>query len=745
MDSLFSRLDATDGAAGKAGGPIVPVVLPVALDQTYDYRAPAGCEPPAPGSFVMVPFGKQSRIGIVWHQPVGDAAPVKPEKIKTLDAVLDVPPLPLLSMQFAEWVARYTLAPLGMVARMMMSAPAAFEPAKPRMGVAFVPTAPLPPRLTPERAKAIDVARDGSIRSKAALAEAAQCTAGVVNGLVAAGVLAEVAIPERRLPQPNPSHGVTTFTEAQEVAVLGMRQAVEADAFSVTLLDGVTGSGKTEVYFEAVARALEAGRQALILLPEIALTSQFMSRFEKRFGSPPAEWHSALSPGDRGRIWKGVATGEARVVVGARSALFLPFQNLGLTIVDEEHDPGFKQDDRVHYQGRDMAVVRGSLGKHPVILSSATPSIETHVNARTGRYRHIVLPGRFSGVEMPDVTAIDLRVSPPEQGRWLAPPLVEAVAETLAKGQQALLFLNRRGYAPLTLCRACGERIQCPQCTAWLVEHRFRKRLNCHLCGFSLPIPEKCPKCEAPGGLIACGPGVERVAEEVRERFPEAKLEILSSDLVPGLTEMREVIRRIEVGEANIIIGTQIVAKGHNFPDLSLVGIVDGDLGLAQGADPRAGERTFQLLHQVTGRAGRAAIRGRGLVQTHAPGHPVMAAIISGDREAFLEHEIRIRQLGQLPPFGRLAALVISARDKAVAERAAREIARCAPPAERIEVLGPAEAPISVIRGRHRWRLLVRAPRELDIQGYLRAWAADLPKLPADVRVMLDIDPYSFL
>lgn len=745
LDSLFSLTDATDGAVERPPGAVVPVLLPVALDQTYDYRCLEGGEAPPAGSFVMVPFGKQSRIGIVWHRPAGDGPPANPEKIKTLDAVLDVPPLPQLSMVFAEWVARYTLAPLGMVARMMMSAPAAFEPVKPRMGVAFVSDAPMPARMTPERAKALEVARDGAIRSKSALAEAAQCTAGVVNGLVAAGLLAEVAIPEKRLARPEAGHAVTTFTDAQEIAVHGLRQAVDGGVFSVTLLDGVTGSGKTEVYFEAVARTLEAGRQVLIMLPEIALTSQFMGRFERRFGSPPVEWHSALSPADRGRIWKGVATGEARVVVGARSALFLPYIDLGLVVVDEEHDPGFKQDDRVHYQARDMAVVRGSLGKHPVILASATPSIESHVNARNGRYRHIVLPGRFTGVEMPDVSAIDLRSNPPEQGRWLAPPLVEAVGETLAKGQQTLLFLNRRGYAPLTLCRKCGERIQCPQCTAWLVEHRFRKRLDCHHCGFSLPIPEKCPKCEAPGSLVACGPGVERVAEEVRERFPGAKIEILSSDLVPGLAEMRDMIRRIEAGEANIIIGTQIVAKGHNFPDLSLVGIVDGDLGLAQGADPRAGERTFQLLHQVTGRAGRASIRGRGLVQTHSPGHPVMAAILSGDREAFLEHEIRIRQIGLLPPYGRLAALIISARDKGMAERAARDIARRAPLSERIEVLGPAEAPISVIRGRHRWRLLVKAPRELDIQSYLRAWAADLPKLASDVRVSLDIDPYSFL
>jgi primosomal protein N' (replication factor Y) len=724
---------------------LVPVLLPVALDQTYDYLAPEG-EHIAPGAFVLVPFGPQTRIGVVWDKPVGEPAkPVSPKKLKTVAAVLDAPPLPELSLRFAEWLARYSLAPLGMAVRLMMGAQSVFEPAKSRFGVRLVAGAPQPPRLTPARARALEVAADGQIRTKAALAAEAGCSTGVIDGLVAAGTLVEVAVPEKRFPRPDPAAHATTLSDDQFVAVHALRSAVDAAAFSVTLLDGVTGSGKTEVYYEAVARALEAGRQALVMLPEIALTSQFMSRFAGRFGCAPVEWHSALSAPERGRVWRAVAMGEARVVVGARSALFLPFAELGLVVVDEEHDAGFKQDDRVHYQARDMAVVRGSLGRFPVVLASATPSIESHVNARTGRYRHVVLPGRFSGVELPEVAAIDLRKAPPEKGRWLSPELVTAVGETLARGQQSLLFLNRRGYAPLTLCRTCGHRIECPQCTAWLVEHRFRRQLTCHHCGFSLPLPEKCANCGAEGALVACGPGVERVAEEVAVLFPDARLALLSSDLVPGLTEMRAIIGEIETGEIDIIIGTQIVAKGHHFPDLSLVGIVDGDLGLAQGADPRAGERTFQLLHQVTGRAGRAFARGRGLIQTHLPEHPVMQAIISGDREAFLAREVEIRQRGLLPPYGRLAALVVSARDKELAERVAREVRARAPEASRIEVLGPAEAPIAVIRGRHRWRLLVKAPRDVDVQAYLRAWLGALPPLKGDLRLSVDIDPYSFL
>jgi primosomal protein N' (replication factor Y) len=743
LESLLAKLD--EGQLVNAGKrPRVPVLMPVALDQTYDYLLPEDIEA-IPGSFVLVPFGPQSRIGIVWDTAVGGGGkPVPEKKLKAITAGLpEVPPLPAISLRFAEWVARYTLSQLGMVARMMMGSSAVFEPVKPRFGVSANEGAADPPRLTPARKRALEIAADGQIRAKNVLATEAGCTTGVINGLIEAGSLVEVAIPEKRFGRPDPAHTTVDFADAQARAVHAMRAAADG-AFSVTLLDGVTGSGKTAVYFEAVARTLEQGRQALIMLPEIALTSQFMDRFTARFGCVPVEWHSALSSPERARAWRAAATGEARVVVGARSALFLPFNELGLIIVDEEHDGGFKQEDRVHYQARDMAVVRANLGKFPVILSSATPSIESHVNARTGRYRSVILPGRYSGVELPDVVTIDMRKEPPEKGKWLAPTLATAITETLGNKQQALLYLNRRGYAPLTLCRSCGHRFDCPQCTAWLVEHRYRNRLNCHHCGFSLHLPEKCPKCAEPESLVACGPGVERIAEEVRERFPEARLALLSSDLVPSLTEMREIIKTIEAGEADIIIGTQMVAKGHHFPQLATVGIVDGDLGLGT-ADPRAAERTFQLLHQVTGRAGRMLTMGRGFVQTYMPEHPVMQAIITGDRDAFLENEIRQRQAGLLPPYGRLAALIVSARDKELAELFARDVARHAPPAERIEVLGPAEAPLAIIRGRARWRLLVKAPREIDLQAYLRAWLESLPKPPSDLRLTVDIDPYNFL
>ena len=743
MSNLLDLADNICGAPSDSKEGRIPVVLPVALEQSYDYL-PGDVGQVKPGTFVMVPLGPQVRLGVVWDCPVGPQKTVQAAKLKPLAGQLDVPRLPTVSMRFAEWIAKYTLSPLGMVVRMMMGAQSAFEPEKPRFGVQIVPEAPLPPRMTPARNKVMEISADGQVRAKAELARAAGCTSGVIDGLVKAGALVDVAIPERTYRRPDPTYNLVNFSDDQQRAVHTLRAAVEAQNFSATLLDGVTGSGKTEVYYEAVAAALAKGRQVLIILPEIALTSQFMRRFEARFGCPPVEWHSALGAAERGRIWKAVATARAQCVVGARSGLFLPYCDLGLIVVDEEHDGGFKQDDRVNYQARDMSVVRASLGKFPVVLASATPSIESHVNARTGRYRHVVLPGRFSGVELPEIRAIDLRSHPPERGRWLSPVLVDALKSTLEAGRQSLLFLNRRGYAPLTLCQACGHRIECPQCSAWLVEHRFRKRLNCHHCGFSLPIPKKCQKCGKDDGMVACGPGVERILEEVNERFSNARTVLLSSDLIPTLTEMREAIGKIEEGEADIIIGTQIVAKGHHFPDLATVGIVDGDLGLGQ-SDPRAGERSFQLMHQVTGRAGRAMQRGRGFVQTYLPEHPVMQAIVTGDRDSFVEREIQQRQAGLLPPYGRLAALIISARDKQLAEHVARSVAQAAPRAEKIMVLGPAEAPLAIVRGRHRWRLLVKAPREIDIQSYLRAWLNQIPAIKGDIRLNIDIDPYNFM
>jgi primosomal protein N' (replication factor Y) len=563
--------------------------------------------------------------------------------------------------------------------------------------------------------------------------------------LKAQGVFEQVMIPPRPVvAAADPAFRLPALSDDQRRAAGMLREPVEAGGFAVTLLDGVTGSGKTEVYFEAVAAALEKGHQVLILLPEIALTHAFLERFQDRFGAKPAEWHSDLPPRMRERVWRQVAEGTARVVAGARSALFLPFQQLGLIVVDEEHDPAYKQEDRVFYNARDMAVVRGHIGGFPVVLSSATPSVESRVNAEQGRYRHAMLPARFAEAALPDLKAIDLRRSPPARGGFLSPVLLDEVGRTLEKSEQSLLFLNRRGYAPLTLCRVCGHRFGCPVCSAWLVEHRFRGQLVCHHCGHTEKRPEACPECGTFDHLVACGPGVERIAEEVVAAFPEARTIVLSSDIVGGVRRLRLELEAIANGDADIVIGTQLVAKGHNFPNMTLVGVVDADLGLANG-DPRAAERTFQLLSQVTGRAGRTGRKSHGLLQTYQPDHPVMQAIVSGDAERFYQREIAERERAGLPPFGRLAGVIVSAATRAEAEGHARALRRAAPQDAAIMVLGPAEAPLALVAGRHRFRLLIQGERRTDMQAFIRAMLTDGPRPRGSVRVQVDIDPQSFL
>jgi primosomal protein N' (replication factor Y) (superfamily II helicase) len=719
---------------------IVDVLIPVALDHAYSYRVPEDLEL-APGDLVRVPLGTREYTGVVWTD---DATPNPrlDNRLKDVAAKLEIPPLLPELRKFVDWVSGYTLSPRGMVARMALRMGEHLGPERLRVGVRLA--GPPPARMTAARGRVLHLLSDGLARGKSEAAHEAGVSIGVIDGLIDEGtleVLELAAVPVASAP--DPTFAVPDFTPAQAEAAAALRNGVR-DGFSVTLLDGVTGSGKTEVYFEAVAQAVECGLQSLILMPEIALTGQFLDRFAARFGVRPTEWHSELNPRQRSRTWHAVAAGEVSVVAGARSALFLPYARLGLIVVDEEHDAAYKQEDGVHYHARDMAVVRGHVAKIPVVLASATPSVETEVNAQRGRYRRLNLPERFGGAHLPGIEAIDLTREGPPRGRFVAPRLAEAVRIALERKEQALLFLNRRGYAPLTLCRACGFRFSCPNCDAWLVDHRFRRQLVCHHCGFFTPRPPSCPKCQANDSFVACGPGVERLEEEAAALFPRARIMVLSSDLIVTAEHMREELKEITEGRVDIIIGTQLVAKGHHFPKLNLVGIVDADLGLSNG-DPRAAERTFQLLHQVAGRAGRETGRGHGYLQTHQPHHPVMRAIVAGDREAFYANEIEARERTRYPPFGRLASLIISGPDRPSAEGFARRVAGAAPPEEAVRVLGPAEAPIAVIRGRHRFRLLAKAARSFDLSGYLRGWLARAPKAEAQMRLEVDIDPISFL
>jgi primosomal protein N' (replication factor Y) (superfamily II helicase) len=720
---------------------IVDVLVPVALDHPYSYRVPPDLAL-APGDFVRVPLGPRECTAVVWAENA-TPNPRLDNRMKDIAEKLDIPPLKPELRKFVEWVSGYTLSPRGMVLRMALRMGEHLGPERVRVGVRMA--GPPPQRMTPARARVLALLADGLARAKGDAAREAGVSAGVIDGLIDEGTLEALPLPaEPAARPPDPLYAVPDFSPAQAEAGAALRECVRAGGYSVTLLDGVTGSGKTEVYFEAVAEAVSRGRQSLILMPEIALTAQSLDRFAARFGVRPAEWHSELSPRNRARTWHGVAAGEVSVVAGARSALFLPYADLGLIIVDEEHDAVYKQEDGVHYHARDMAVVRGHIAKFPVVLASATPSIETEVNARRGRYRRLQLPERFGGQHLPGVEAIDLTREGPPRGRYIAPRLAAAVKTALERGQQALLFLNRRGYAPLTLCRACGFRFACPNCDAWLVDHRFKRQLVCHHCGFFTPRPAACPKCQASESFVACGPGVERLEEEAAALFPQTRIMVLSSDLIATADRMREEFKEIEDGHVDIVIGTQLVAKGHHFPKLNLVGIIDADLGLSNG-DPRASERTFQLLHQVAGRAGRESGRGYGFLQTHQPDHPVMRALIACDREAFYASEIAARERTHYPPFGRLASIVISGPDRPTTEGFGRRLCAAAPHDETVRVLGPAEAPIAVVRGRHRFRVLIKAPRAYDLSAYVRDWLGQAPKPATGIKLEADIDPMSFL
>lgn len=705
-----------------------------------DYRVPEGKQVEY-GSVVIAPLGPRQVLGIVWEAERLSAQEVPESKLRPILEVLPVPPIPERLRRLIEWTADYYCASLASVARMSLGSMAALRGGG--TTTEYRLTGEEPARLTPQRAAALD-ALQGEQASIKELAELASVSEGVLRGMVGAGLLEPVTVDlDRPYPRADPKFAEPQLSEGQQAAADVFVEAVQTHKFAPFLLDGVTGSGKTETYFEAVAEALRLKRQVLVLLPEIALTENFLRRFEHRFGVPPILWHSSLKSSERRRAWRSIVLGDAQVIVGARSALFLPYANLGLIVVDEAHEISFKQDDGVRYNARDVAVMRAKFEAFPVILASATPALETMQLAEAGVYRKIDLPARFGGAQLPDIQIVDLRKEAPERGKWLAPRLVEEMKARLARGEQSLLFLNRRGYAPLTLCRHCGYRFQCPNCTAWLVEHRFSRRLACHHCGHEVPVPEACPECGTGDCLVACGPGVERIADEVAEILPEARVALVTSDTMNTAEAMNEFVAKAENKAIDVIVGTQLVTKGYHFPELTLVGVVDADLGL-EGGDLRAAERTYQQVAQVAGRAGRGEKPGEVLIQTRHPEASVIAALAAGDRDAFYAAEIEARRDANAPPFGRWAAIIVSSEDQAEAKAAARAIGGTAPNLPDMLVLGPAPAPLSLLRGRHRFRLLINAKRSAELQRVLREWLEPL-QFPRGVRVHIDVDPYSFV
>ncbi|MEM8581024.1 MAG: primosomal protein N' [Pseudomonadota bacterium] len=721
-------------------GELVGVLTTQPLDRTLDYRAPeGGC---VLGDFVEVPLGPRRVLGVVWSEGAGGW---DPKKLRTIHRVLDTPPMREEMQEFLTRAGAYTLTSLPAMLRLATRAPGLGD--APGTRKVLVPGHGEPARMTDARTAVMDALADydGAPVLQSELAQSAGVTTSVIKGLIKAGAILEQDSP-RDLPYPplDLTRPGKPLTADQESASGTLIHALSSEGYGTTLLKGVTGSGKTEVYLEAVAACLAQGRQALVLLPEIALSAEFLARVEARFGARPAEWHSGVTMTERRRCWRMVAEGGARFVVGARSALFLPFRDLGLIVVDEEHDSSYKQEDGVLYNARDMAVLRASLCSAQVVLASATPSLETWANAESGKYAKLNLTSRFGDAELPQMQAIDMRAEDMPGNQWLSPSLRAATKARLAVGEQTLLFLNRRGYAPVTLCRACGHQIGCDDCDARMVEHRFQKRLMCHQCGATKQIPQKCPSCGVEGKLAPVGPGVERIAEETKAAFPDARIAVLSSDLFGSARALKAQIVEIAEGGADIIIGTQLVAKGHNFPLLTLVGVVDADLGL-QGSDLRAAERTFQLMRQVAGRAGRAEKAGVAMLQTFQPEHPVIRAILSGDEEAFWAAEAREREAIGMPPFGRLAGVILSSPDLQAVFDTGNALARADAPLRRVgaQVFGPAPAPIARVRGRHRVRLLVKAAKSVPLQPALSDWVNQV-KLPRDLRLSLDIDPQSF-
>ena len=674
---------------------LVEVLLPNALDHGFDYAVPEGMSV-SRGSIVTVPLGSQETLGIVWG---AGKASVEAAKIKSILSVHDFPPLTPAFLEFITWSAWYNGAPLGAFAKMVL------------------PIA--------------DIAKEG--RTKAAI------------------------------PPVNPDTiTMAELSKEQKDAAQILGQKI-GNGFSISLLDGVTGSGKTEVYFSAIAQVVECrgngvmGKestsplhnsttpqpQVLVLLPEIALSVQWLSRFKERFGFEPVLWHSNVTPAKRREAWKAIARGEARVIVGARSALFLPYANLSLIVVDEEHDGSYKQEEGVIYHARDMAIARARHEQFPVILVSATPSLETVHNVQQGKFAEVTLPLRHAEARMPDIHLIDMRQEKLDRDCFISQPLRDAIASAISAGNQAMLFLNRRGYAPLVLCRKCGHRFQCPDCTSWLVMHKKGKRLQCHHCDYHIPTPHTCPECQAEESLHACGPGVERVHEEISALLPEARVATLASDSTTSHRELSNIIEAMEKREIDILIGTQMIAKGHHFGGLSVVGVVDADLGLA-GGDLRAAEKTYQLLHQISGRAGREQTHGHVYLQSYVPNHPVMEALGSGKRDAFFAAELAARENAHMPPFTRLAALIIEGHKEAEVIAVCKQLASSIQHLASIHIYGPAPAPLSLLRGKFRYRFLVNAPRNINLPNFMRSWV-DSVKHPRSVRIKIDIDPMSFM
>lgn len=726
-------------------GDVVKVLIPNVVNAGYDYRLTG---PATLGQFVACRVMNRPYIGVVWG--FGDSG-LPAEKIKDVSAVYDA----RLAITDLQWIAKmsgWTLMTPGAVLRLIVNVPDAFSP--PKMEQLYGLNITDAVRMTASRQAVADAfaSNDNEPMSATDVQNIARVSPSVVRTLISGGIL----VPKEQRARPteynSPEYhdcGNIVLNPEQQSAADVIGAAIDRGGFSVHLLDGITGSGKTQVYFDAAWRAYSRGGSVLLMMPEIALTAQFMHRFAARFGAAPVVWHSNLTAARRREIWRGVLRGEIRMVVGTRSALFLPWQNLGLIVVDEEHDTSYKQEDMGNYHARDMAVLRGKIAGFPVVLASATPSAETLQNVASGKYQVLRLTSRVGGAQLPKIETIDLRENRPEpyqvsdvlNNGFLSVPLCNAISDTIAAHRQVMLFINRRGFAPIVQCKKCGWVAGCPDCSVGMTYHRAVGKLLCHMCGRTAPMPTKCPDC---GGDVSMrGAGLEKIAEEVSVRFPSARVALMSSDTISTRQSLERIVAKMESGEIDIVIGTQILAKGHHFPNLTLVGVVDADMGLF-GTDFRAAEHTFQQLFQVAGRAGRGEFPGRVLLQTYQPQHPVLCAICAGDRDAFMAADMASRQSAKMPPFGQLIAVIVECQREDALKKYCAGLAAAAPCAPGVKIMGPIAAGVYQIRNWYRMRFLVMGGPTTLLQPVVAHWLRAI-KQPANMRVKVDVNPQNFM
>jgi len=720
------------------------VLLTLPLTKPYHYKVPQGMSVRY-GDIVQVPFGPRKCFGVVWETSES-ADSINPDKLKSIVYHSPYGSLQHNHRRFIEWVAQYTMSPVGSVLKLMVPDNKALEPSKQKTMFSVNEELVNSLNLSYAQKKIVHFMREyDRWMSASEIVLGAKTSAQTIKNMVAQELLQKFETEPKKTFHPVGPITPMDYSVEQQKAIQDVSTQIAQDKATISVLDGVTGSGKTEIYFEALSKVIQSGRQVLILLPEISLSPQVFNRFKSRFGSDPVLWHSEITAANKKHIWRGVNNGEVQVVIGARSALMLPYKNLGLIIVDEEHETAYKQEEGVIYHARDMAVARGALDRIPVILASATPSLETLINCKSRKYTHIPLTSRFGKAQLPAIKVIDMTQLPKEdqKNQWISIPLAHAIRSTVNAGEQVLLFLNRRGYAPLTLCRACGERIGCPHCSSYLVEHKHLDYLLCHHCGYRKQLPKACESCGEEETFVSCGPGVERLAEEVTSRFPNYKSVVISSDALSSAKALSDTLQQIEAKEVDIIIGTQMMAKGHHFPGITLVGVIDADLGLL-GGDIRGCEKTYQLLHQVSGRAGRGEDPGTVYLQTYHAAHPVLETLKSGNRETFMEQEIASREMTAMPPYGRLATLLLSGAQAGLVEFWARECVRCAPQYDNVQILGPAPAPIALLRGKYRWRIMINAEKKVNIQNVVRTILKP-HKIPQSIKIHIDIDPVSFV